>query len=228
MPHFEDISLEQHLKEERAAYTTPAVLNIQISALLELFYREWLALDFKRRKIIEELEYHTVGKDRVVFEDVISRKVLRWCDENSPACNEHSVPSRLSRVVPPPELLFRHCFLPYRESETNALRRRPVGSDIIVMESPELSVGRVFVSMHMVRRGETILVETPFFTSLIAKSEAAEEILPPPAIRETMNVVQQQSAVFATQGWHTRLLHPFYHCLTEMVFGEKGSDFVGR
>ncbi|ORC91958.1 putative SET and MYND domain-containing protein 1 isoform X2 [Trypanosoma theileri] len=286
MSYSQNMSLEQHLKDERTAYTTLTLLNIQISALLERFYREWLALDYKRRQIVEELEYHSlairehrrrlelalfppefkawisaaipeiettpieyetenkyiyepfsdiscsnppaVGKDRVVFEDVISRQVVRWCDENSSTYKERPAPSRLSRVAPQPELLLRHCFLPYRETETNAPRRRAVGNDVLIMQSPEPSVGRVLVSMHMVRRGETIMVETPFFTSPITKSEADDETLLPPVIRETMTVVEKQSAVFATQGWDTRLLRPFYHWLTEIVFGEKSDDFIGR
>ncbi|EKG03293.1 hypothetical protein TCSYLVIO_005668 [Trypanosoma cruzi] len=281
-------SLEQHLKDERAAYASLALLNIQSSALLDRFYREWFALDSKRQTLMKELEHHSrairehrrqleltlfppevrgwmqsvlpemeileegdskmnalyesfsdtpcsrlpaTGKTRAAFEEAITRQVVRWEGGNKGACSEYKeqpAPSRLSRVTPQPGILLGSCFLPYRDPQTAELRRRAVGGDVIVMKSPELSVGRVLVSMHMVCRGDLIMVETPLFTSPTSGNEANHEGLLPPAVRNAMNSVLRQSEVFAAQGWDTRLIRPFYEWLTELAFGEKQEEFLQR
>ncbi|KEG10995.1 putative SET and MYND domain-containing protein 1 isoform X2 [Trypanosoma grayi] len=286
----QNTSWEQHLKDERVAYANLALLNIQTSALIDRFYREWLALDSRRQQLIDELEHHSrfihehrrqlelmlfppelkawslgavpgaesavvveegellyepfadtlcmsqpsTGKTRAVFEDAIARQVVCWRERGEEQAGpadvykERPAPSRLVRVTPQPDLLLHLCFVPYREARLAALCRRAVSGDVCVMRSPELSVGRVLVSMHAVRRGDTVMVEAPFFTTPVATSTAADEVLLPPVVREAMALVQRQSAVFTSQGWDIRLLRPFYHWLTELVFGEKKSDFVQR
>ncbi|RNF26331.1 putative SET and MYND domain-containing protein 1 isoform X2 [Trypanosoma conorhini] len=282
-------SLEQHLKDEKAAYSQLALLNIQSSALLDRFYREWCALESRRQVLLNELEHHSrairehrkqleltlfppevrawmraalpevevweeadaklgaiyepfsdtpcstlpvTGKARAVFEQAIARQVVCW-EEPSGAVAEYKerpAPSRLARVSPQPGVLLHSCFLPYRNPQTAELRRRAVGGDVVVMKSPEPSVGRVLVSMHVIRRGDPIMVEAPLFTSFTATGEGGgcrEEFLPP-AIRKAMSAVLRQSKVFAAQGWDTRLLRPFYEWLTELVFGEKREEFAQR
>ncbi|RNF11438.1 putative SET and MYND domain-containing protein 1 isoform X2 [Trypanosoma rangeli] len=282
-------SLEQHLRDERAAYANLALLNIQLSALLDRFYREWRTLESKRQMLIDELEHHSrvirehrrhleltlfppevrawvqaalpeeeaaleeddtkldafyepfsdtlcsnlpaTGKTRVVFEEAITRQVVCWEEMNGAVAEyrERPAPSRLTRVSPQPGLLLHSCFLPYRRPQTAELCRRAVGGDVVVMKSPEPSVGRVLVSMHVVHRGDTIMVETPLFTSPTTtyEGDCYVECLPP-AIRDAMNVVLHQSNVFAAQGWDTRLIRPFYEWLTELVFGEKRDEFAQR
>lgn len=278
-------SLEQHLKDERAAYAGLALLNIQMSSLLDRFYREWLALDLKRQQLTDELEHHSLiirehrrrleltlfpaefrmwlnaaapelatptecgvveeapyepfgdtlcttsfsptGEKRAVFDDTIARQVVRWRAEDggAPVWKERPAPARLVRVAPQPACLLRLCFVPYRETQTAELRRRAVERDVVVMRSPEPSMGRVLVSMREVRRGESIMLETPLFTSPTGKSEADDERLLPPVVREAMGLVLRQSAVFAAQGWDARLLRPFYYWLAELAFGENSREF---